>query len=78
MCCCLSKTAHCLGLLYYADFPGGSVVKIPPVNTGNVGDVGLIPGLGRSLEEGKGYPLQYSGLENSVEKSLGSQRVGHN
>ena len=44
----------------------------------NVGDVGLIPGLGRSLEEGKGYPLQYSGLEKSVEKSLGSQRVGHN
>ena len=44
----------------------------------NVGDVGLIPGLGRSLEEGKGDPLQYSGLEKSVEKSLGSQRVGHN
>ena len=31
----------------------------------NVGDLGLIPGLGRSPGEGKGYPLQYSGLENS-------------
>ena len=32
----------------------------------NVGDQGLIPGLRRSLGEGKGYPLQYSGLENSM------------
>ena len=31
----------------------------------NAGDLGLIPGLGRSTGEGKGYPLQYSGLENS-------------
>ena len=30
----------------------------------NVGDLGLIPGLGKSPGEGKGYPLQYSGLEN--------------
>ena len=33
----------------------------------NVGDLGSIPGLGRSLGEGKGYPLQYSGLENSMD-----------
>ena len=33
----------------------------------NVGDLGLIPGLGRSPEEGKGYLLQYSGLENSID-----------
>ena len=33
----------------------------------NVGDQGLIPGLGRSSREGKGYPLQYSGLENSMD-----------
>ena len=32
----------------------------------NEGYLGLIPGLGRSPEEGKGYPLQYSGLENSM------------
>ena len=31
----------------------------------NTGDLGSIPGLGRSPGEGKGYPLQYSGLENS-------------
>ena len=33
----------------------------------NAGDLGLIPGLGRSLGEGKSYPLQYSGLENSMD-----------
>ena len=32
-----------------------------------VEDLGLIPGLGRSLGEGKGYPLQYSGLKNSMD-----------
>ena len=38
-------------------FPGGSVVKNPPAN---VGDMGLIPGSGRSPGEGNGNPLQYS------------------
>ena len=33
----------------------------------NVEDLGLIPGLGRSPGEGKGFPLQYSGLENSMD-----------
>ena len=33
----------------------------------HVGDLGLIPGLGRSPRGGKGYPLQYSGLENSMD-----------
>ena len=42
----------------------------------NSGDPGSIPGLGRSPGEGKGYPLQYSGLENSIQ-SMGSQRMGH-
>ena len=44
----------------------------------NVGDLGSIPGLGRSPGEGKGYPLQNSGLENSMDciVSLGSQRLG--
>ena len=36
-------------------------------STCNVGDLGSIPGLGRSPGEGKGYPLQYSGLENSMD-----------
>ena len=39
----------------------------------NAGDLGLIPGLGSSPGEEKGYPLQYPGLE-----SMESQRVGHN
>ena len=43
---------------------GFSVVKNPPVNAGDAEDAGLIPGLGRSPGEGKGNPLQYSGLEN--------------
>ena len=33
----------------------------------NAGDLGSIPGLGRSSGEGKGYPLQYSGVENSID-----------
>ena len=33
----------------------------------NVGDLGSIPGMGRYLGEGNGYPLQYSGLENSMD-----------
>ena len=45
-------------------FPGGSDGK---ESVYNAGDLGSIPGLGRSLEEGKGYPLQYSGLENSMD-----------
>jgi len=43
----------------------------------NVGDLGLIPGLGGSPGEGNDYPLQYSGLENSMNYSVGLQRVGH-
>ena len=45
-------------------FPGGSAGK---ESAGNAGDLGSIPGLGRSPGEGKGYPLQYSGLENSMD-----------
>ena len=55
----------------FLGFPCASAGK---ESTCNVGDLGLIPGLGRSPGEGKGYPLQYSGLENS----MGSQRVRHN
>ena len=36
-------------------------------STCNAGDMGSIPGLGSSPGEGKGYPLQYSGLENSMD-----------
>ena len=44
--------------------PGGSAGK---ESTCNVGDLALIPGLGRSPGEGKDYPLQYFGLENSMD-----------
>ena len=37
---------------------------------GKVGDPGSIPGLGRSPGEGYGYPLQYSGLENSIDRGV--------
>ena len=57
--------------LYIYGFPGGSAGKEFACNAG---DPGLIPGLGRSLGEGNGYPLQYSGLENSTDCiSMGSQ-----
>ena len=41
------------------------VAQLVKKSTCNMGDLGLIPGLGRFPEEGKSYPLQYSGLENS-------------
>ena len=46
-------------------FPGGSNSK---ESACNVGDPGLIPGLGRSPGEGNGYSLQYSCLENSTDR----------
>ena len=46
-------------------FPCGSAGK---ESTCNAGDLGSIPGLGQSPGEGKGYPLQYSGLQNSLDK----------
>ena len=68
-------------------FPYGSAVKNPPANAG---DVGSIPGWGRSPGEGNGNSPQYSCLENSMDRgawqatvygvelqSMGSQRVGH-
>jgi len=45
--------------------PGSSAGK---ESACNAGDLGLILGLGRSPGEGKGYPLQYSGLENSMDR----------
>ena len=47
----------------YEGFPDSSVGK---ESTCSVGDLGSIPGLGRSSGEGEGYPLQYSGLGNSI------------
>ena len=44
------------------------VVKNPPANAGDLRDTGLIPGLGRSPRGGHGNPLQYSCLENPLDR----------
>ena len=48
----------------FLGFPGGSAGK---ESTFNAGDLGSIPGLGRSSREENGYPLRYSGLENPMD-----------
>ena len=56
---------------FYTGFQDGTngLKKNLSANAGDVRDVGSIPGLGRSPGRGKGYPLQYSCLENSMERS---------
>ena len=44
------------------------MVKNSPANAGDTGDMGLIPGLGRFPRGGKGNPLQYSCLENPMDR----------
>ena len=56
----------CLELMQ--SFPGGSVVKNTLANAGGPGDVGVIIGSGRSPGEANGNPLQYSCLENSMDR----------
>ena len=59
-------------------FPGGTVVKNHPANAGNVKDMGLIPGLGRSPGVVNDNPLQYPSLEDSMDRSLeGYSSWGH-
>ena len=53
-------------------FPCGSAGR---ESTCNEGDLGSIPGLGRSPGEGKGCPLQYSGLENSMDSPWGLKEL---
>ena len=66
--------------LIHLGFPGGSEGK---ESVCNAGDLGSISGSGRSPGEGNGYPLQYSCLENPMDRgawqvqSVGSQRVRH-
>ena len=61
--------------------PGGTVVKNLPASAGDARDTGLIPGLGRPPGGGNGTPLQYSCLENSMDRGAwratvhGVQRV---
>ena len=66
----------------FMGFPGGSVVKSPPANAG---DMGLIPGSGRFRGEGNGNPLQFSLLGNPMDRGAWQatyspwcrKRVGH-
>ena len=58
------QTQSSFNFTYRMGFTGGSAGK---ESACNVGDLGSIPRLGRSPGEGKGYPLKYSGLENSMD-----------
>ena len=58
------------------DFPGSTVVKNPPANAGGTRDMGSILGLGRSPGEGNGNPLQYSCLENFMDRGV-QQATAH-
>ena len=55
-------------ILELLSFPGGTVVKNPPASVGNTRDTGSTPGSGKSPGVGYGNPLQYSYLENSMDK----------
>ena len=76
----LQRVRHDWATFTFSGFLGSSDGK---ASAYNVGDLGLIPGWGRSPGEGKGNPLQYSCLENPTAEepgelqSMGSQRVRH-
>ena len=59
----------------HSDLLNGEIIILTDSSVGkesacNAGDLGVIPGLGRSPGEGKGYALQYSGLENSMDYTV--------
>ena len=61
----VGESKHYSNVERMAGCPGGSAVRNPPANAG---DMGSIPGLGRSPEEGKGNSLQYSCLGNPMHR----------
>ena len=63
--CMQTGNSSCTG--WAAAFPRGAHSSVGKESACNAGDPGSIPGSGRSPGEGKGYPLQYSGLENSMD-----------
>ena len=72
----VSDLSHPIIIIYLQYFPVLWASLVAQLQCGsesacNAGDRGSIPGLGRSLGEGKGYPLQYSGLENSMDYTHG-------
>ena len=56
------------GLKQQTGFSGGSVIKNPPANAGDTGDLGSVSVLGKSPGGGHGDPLQYSCLENPMDR----------
>ena len=56
-------------------FPGGTVVKNPPTNARDARDVGSTPGSGIHPEEAHGNPLQYSCLENPLDRGAWQAEV---
>ena len=56
--------------MHNTGFLGGTVIKHPPADAGDAGDVGSIPGWGRSPGRGTGNPLQHSCLENSMDRGV--------
>ena len=87
--CCRAWELHPLkptrsgACAFYGESQGALVVKNSRTNAGDIKDAGSISGSVRSPRAGNGSPLQYSCLENPVDRgvwwvqSMGSQRVGH-
>ena len=69
---CVPSLLFTWGQTMVGGFPGSSDGK---ASAYNVGDPGSIPGLGRSPGEGNGNPLQYSGLENSMDSPWGCKEL---
>ena len=70
----MAYECFCATIAGVRGFPGGSEVK---VSACNVGDLGLIPGSGRSPGEGNGNPLQYSGESQGQRSLVGYSPLGH-
>ena len=80
----MSLGLHDIELFWFLFFPGGAAVKNLCVMQEVWVHVGLTPGWGRSPGEGNGTPLQYSCLENPIDRETwegyspwGLKRVGH-
>ena len=68
--CFLGIYSFCSGLLIYGASQVALVIKHPPVNAGDIRDMGLIPGLRRSPGGEHGNPLQYSCLGNPMNRGV--------
>ena len=66
----IPTTSITVGVIILGASQVALVVKNPPANAGDSGDLGLTPESRRSLAEGNGYPLQYSCLENPMVRGV--------